>query len=960
MQCTSLSQLPFDSVDRMMWSMLGVLCLLLTISSYCDGYSTLFPADLGLADEDEPFMPREREEFDDCYTRYNRYARTEAESLDPFEPYPEPRENGHVAAIGVTRKPGNTIDWLCMGTLIWEHVVLTTAHCTMVEGNAEPDVVRLGGGHYFPDSTITRADSEHVIEQKVSAIVRHPEFDPSTGQNDIALIRLERLIRPSPSVAPACVWLYNDIPFSRMESVGRSTLPAERNGPKTAIINEVYLQRNKNKCANLGTGICMERNRTNDVDECSTAARGDILQRRLVHNFASSPFLVGLLARHSPDNGRCPTLRSYTPVNQYRDWLLEAMQQLETAATRSSFHPVACALRYVHVRPRIEGLLYERIGEIPRFGVGVESNEDRFMQYIVQLVWPPGTPNPRNDCVATYIDQRTLLTLAECVLPVRPTAVRTKNRYRSQSHEIADTVVHPEYVAMKPRNNIAVIKLRSRVEIVPACPWLSPVLPDRVDYTGIGRTNLNNFIADTQDEDSESRHVFVQPAVTTQPWPVCGHFLANLAARNQSVPEFTEDQHLCFGDEWWQVPDGCSLLPGAPVQRYIVRAGGFMKYLFGLSLAGKFCGLGLPSVAVAVAPHADWLRSVILTPDSSRQIVGSPKGSSPLIFINPDLKRSDECTDGRGSLGICVPHEECRSTREQLRSGGRVTLCTNGSIICCAWGDIARGQPASLPPVNPVQAELDGCEDRYRAVREERYRGLQESEDDYGNLASVVEIGWTMPGGKITFPCSGFLITLRNIITTARCAESNGRKPTVARIGSVGAGDRTNYLVPPVRRVTVHDDYDESSGLHNIALITLSEAITATPFVFPSCLWKNQTHLPARSQLFLLNNYEPRITTHFVHPMYYSECRERLGDATLLDGQICMLRESPESKFILSTPCFSTGSIIMWENTTANPEIIDAMYLVGLYSHGDCLKNDDVQLVIRVSDYYDWIVSNIK
>lgn len=55
--------------------------------------------------------------------------------------------------------------------------------------------MRLGGGHYFPDSSITPADSEHVIERKVSAIVRHPEFDRSTGQNDIALIKLDQVIR---------------------------------------------------------------------------------------------------------------------------------------------------------------------------------------------------------------------------------------------------------------------------------------------------------------------------------------------------------------------------------------------------------------------------------------------------------------------------------------------------------------------------------------------------------------------------------------------------------------------------------------------------------------------------------------------------------------------------------------------------------------------------------------------
>uniref|UniRef100_A0A182JV89 Peptidase S1 domain-containing protein n=1 Tax=Anopheles christyi TaxID=43041 RepID=A0A182JV89_9DIPT len=137
---------------------------------------SLFPVDIGLSEED-PFATNEREVFDDCHIRYMRYGKDELEIPEPFEPYEEPRDYSHIATIG-RKRTGGTIDWTCMGALIWHSFVITSAHCTTDEGNGAPNVVRLGGTKY-------------VQQMNIKEVIRHPDFSPSNGQNDIALLQLD-------------------------------------------------------------------------------------------------------------------------------------------------------------------------------------------------------------------------------------------------------------------------------------------------------------------------------------------------------------------------------------------------------------------------------------------------------------------------------------------------------------------------------------------------------------------------------------------------------------------------------------------------------------------------------------------------------------------------------------------------------------------------------------------------
>uniref|UniRef100_A0A182JV90 Peptidase S1 domain-containing protein n=1 Tax=Anopheles christyi TaxID=43041 RepID=A0A182JV90_9DIPT len=696
--------------------------------------------------------------------------------------------------------------------------------------------------------------------------------------------------------------------------------------------------------------LCAETVELN-ANECKDTPEGNPLQVRLLHNFKTSPFLVGILSS-SFTSGSCNPRRGYTKIGPYRDWLMQVLLERNVSVTPQDFFPIVCAHRFAILRPRADKLMLERNGDVPVNSLQVESIRDRDLNYIVQLEWPEEAKNvPQMNCAGTFVDEQTVLTLAECVIAttpggIQPIAAIHVTRFRNVSYPIKSIIVHPNYVKSSQKNNIAVVKLQSRQDVVPACIWTYGVLPDsRVDLTGAGLGSLNNYQNFNFDDD-RSFNTFVQPAMDYYPWENCTTELAHLTG-NRSSEGFSKNEHLCFRSDQWIVPGVCTDVPGAPVLRYINRAGAYFKYVYALTVAGQTCGYGLPTVAVQLAPHVAWLRSVMLDKRSS----DGQGTSDSVIVINPDLKRSDECSNGDGSIGICVPYEMCLSTKERLRKGERVTLCTNGTVVCCPWGDIARNSV-----VNPIRTELDSCEQRYHSIRRQRYAGLSQNESLYTNLPHVAEIGWPQTNGQMSFNCLGYLISASVIVTTARCLETYPHKPTVARIGAMQASDSSNYVIQTIRRLRVHEDYDPQTGVNNIALLILTTPIEINAHHFPGCLYRNDTHLPTRQ--FVMS--QERETTFFekISPVYQSDCEESLK-ATLAPGQLCLLKAQPEGVFRVSNRCLRIGDVIVWEHRTEEEDVLDVVYLVGLFSHGEC-KVENVQIGTRISFYYDWIITNAK
>ncbi|XP_059611814.1 uncharacterized protein LOC132258500 [Phlebotomus argentipes] len=108
------------------------------------------------------------------------------------------REFPHMALIGFEDNP---ILWKCGGTLISEKFVLTAGHCLSSQDYGPAKWIRVGDLNYESEEDDARPENV-----RIKRPIPFPTYVRRTQYNDLALLELERAVKLSPYVRPACLY----------------------------------------------------------------------------------------------------------------------------------------------------------------------------------------------------------------------------------------------------------------------------------------------------------------------------------------------------------------------------------------------------------------------------------------------------------------------------------------------------------------------------------------------------------------------------------------------------------------------------------------------------------------------------------------------------------------------------------------------------------------------------------
>ncbi|CAF3069154.1 unnamed protein product [Rotaria socialis] len=230
--------------------------------------------------------------------------------------------------------------WMCGGTLINHKTILTAAHCLKKTGDKfdyTTFAVPILSNEYYPTIESTLEVSIGLYDRrkttqrriaKVLQVILHPYYNERHLLNDIAILKLEDYLRPSPTIQFACLpYLLSEINTTGIAVGFGDTVPGANQG--SSVLKQTHLTIYPNEFCNhvspstkknWNTQLCCG-DLNGERDTCQGDSGGGLYTQRNLSNILH--YSVDGIVSYGE---RCASPMKpgiYTRVSNYIDWIQE-------------------------------------------------------------------------------------------------------------------------------------------------------------------------------------------------------------------------------------------------------------------------------------------------------------------------------------------------------------------------------------------------------------------------------------------------------------------------------------------------------------------------------------------------------------------------------------------------------------------------------------------------------------
>ncbi|XP_040918162.1 transmembrane protease serine 9-like [Toxotes jaculatrix] len=667
---------------------------------------------------------------------------------------------------------------ICGGSLINNEWVLTATSCLITGTNNL--VVYLG-------RQSQEGSNPNEVNRTVTVVINHPSYNPSTGNNDLSLLRLSSPVNFTNFILPVCLAAsgstFHNGTSTWITGWGDIALGVPLPSPRNLTEVEVPVVGNGQCSCDYGVGLITDNMmctglRAGGRGPCHGDGGGPLVSKQNGTWIQAGIVSFGIGCAQS----NFPTV--YTRVSQYQSWISSHISSNQpgfvTYISPGVNSDLILACPILIPPPTLPPAPAAEICGLPPLNTRIVGGQEA-----PTGSWPWQAGLYRFGvflCGGSLINDEWVLTAAHCVrsnattglvvfLGTQSISVLTANE---QARAVTQIIIHPNYIARTGDNDIALLKLSSPVN------FTNFILP--VCLAASGSTFYNGTDTWVTGWGTIEFGVLPPPPFTLREVevPVVGNRQCNC---DYGVGAIT-DNMMCAGLRAGG-KDSCQGDSGGP----LVRKQGGRWIQAGIVSSGSECGKpNFPGVYTRVSQYQSWISSHI--------------NSNQPGFISFRSNGTD------GDLSVSCP--------------GLPSLTTTPSTANPSANSSTTTAPASTPrPVVCGQAPLNS-------------RIL--------NASSVATAGvwpWMASLQKNgSHVCGGTLVSMNSVLSSANCFSSS---PTSSEWTVVLGRLKQNGSNPFEVTLNVRNITLSNLTGSNVAVLHLATSPTLTSYVQPICLDTGRT-----------------------------------------------------------------------------------------------------------------------